>query len=101
VLSSGGISLHLEQPQYHGMPLYEQFVRDWDAYNNNEPFWTTMHDLDLRELAIRNGASAHECFETGLAAVVDASLFPPAPKQEEDYGRKAAWYAFGVTKTTA
>jgi SAM-dependent methyltransferase len=100
VLRPGGISLHLEQPQYSGMPVYEQFVRDWDAYNNNEPFWTTMHDLDLRELAMRNGAAANECFETGLAAVVDASLFPPAPAQAEDYGRKAAWYAFGVAKAT-
>jgi hypothetical protein len=49
VLASGGLMLHLEQPQYGpDMPLYEQFIRDWDAYNNNEPFWSAMHSLDLK-----------------------------------------------------
>ena len=44
VLAPGGLMLHLEQPQYGpDMPLYEQFIRDWDAYNNNEPFWSAMH----------------------------------------------------------
>ena len=42
--------LHLEQPQYSDdMPLYEQFIRDWDAFNNNEPFWSAMHALDLKQ----------------------------------------------------
>ncbi len=100
VLRSGGLNMHLEQPQYHNMELYEQFIRDWDAYNNNEPFWTTMHDMDLREVAGRAGFAAERCFETGLAAVVDESLFPKpkATPAQEDYGRKAAWYAFGARK---
>jgi SAM-dependent methyltransferase len=99
VQATGGISLHLEQPQYHGMDVFEQFIRDWDAHNNNEPFWTTMHDLDLRALAVKSGFSAEQCFETGLAAVVDETLFPKTEsKGTEDYGRKAAWYAFGARK---
>jgi ubiquinone/menaquinone biosynthesis C-methylase UbiE len=98
VLRPGGLSLHLEQPQYHNMDLYEQFIRDWDAYNNNEPFWTTMHDMDLREVASRGGFAIEQCFDTGLAAVVDESLFPKPKATQEDYGRKAAWYAFGARK---
>ena len=50
VLAGGGLTTHLEQPQYHGMDPYEQFIRDWDAYNNNEPFWSVMHDYDLRKM---------------------------------------------------
>jgi ubiquinone/menaquinone biosynthesis C-methylase UbiE len=104
VQKTGGISLHLEQPQYHGMDIYEQFVRDWDAHNNNEPFWTTMHEIDLTALAEKSGFLREHCFETGLAAVIDQSIFPtthPASNSKagaEDYGRKAAWYAFGARK---
>jgi SAM-dependent methyltransferase len=98
VLRPGGMMLHLEQPQYQGMDVFEQFIRDWDAHNNNEPFWTTMHDMDLREVATRGGFNAASCFETALAAVVDESLFPKPKASSEDYGRKAAWYAFGACK---
>jgi SAM-dependent methyltransferase len=96
LLSDSGISIHLEQPQYAGMDVYEQFIRDWDAHNNNEPFWTTMHELDLPALAQKAGFAPAQCFETGLEAVVDEALFPKAPGKVEDYGRKAAWYAFGT-----
>jgi SAM-dependent methyltransferase len=99
LLADGGISLHVEQPQYQNMDVYEQFIRDWDAFNNNEPFWTTMHDMDLRELAVASGFSADNTFETGVRAVVDASIFPAAAaaqKRQEDYGRAAAWYVFGA-----
>jgi len=98
LLADDGISLHLEQPQYAGMPVYEQFIRDWDAHNNNEPFWTTMHDLDLRALAADAGFAPEQMFETGLAAVVDESLFPKPDKNTEDYGRAAAWYVFGAAR---
>src|SRR5690606_22124038 len=41
-LAQGGLAVQLEQPQYHGMDPYEQFILDWDASNNNEPFWSVM-----------------------------------------------------------
>ncbi len=99
LLAAGGISLHVEQPQYQNMDVYEQFVRDWDAYNNNEPFWTTMHDMDLTQLAVDAGFQREHTFETGVRAVVDAAVFPQAAalaKRQEDYGRAAAWYVFGA-----
>jgi SAM-dependent methyltransferase len=97
LLAADGISIHLEQPQYHNMEAYEAFIRDWDAHNNNEPFWTTMHEMDLVELAQKTGFSRAQCFETGLEAVVDEAIFPKPKTKVEDYGRKAAWYAFGTT----
>ena len=103
LLAPGGRSLHLEQPQYtEDMDVYEQFIRDWDAFNNNEPFWTTMHELDLPKIAQAVGHQAAEIVESGAAAVLDPQLFPAAalaptaPLAAEDYGRKAAWYAFGT-----
>jgi hypothetical protein len=77
VLAPGGLMLHLEQPQYGpDMPLYEQFIRDWDAFNNNEPFWTAMHGLDLKEEIVRAGFGREDLFTTGVTAVVDETIFP-------------------------
>lgn len=97
VLASGGLMLHLEQPQYSdAMPLYEQFIRDWDAFNNNEPFWSAMHGLDLKQLM--HDAGLPEVFVTGVRAVVDTSIFPDQSQGEEDHGRAAVWNAYGAWK---
>lgn len=98
LLAPGGITLHLEQPQYPGMDLYEQFIRDWDTYNNNEPFWTVMHDLDLRQVVADAGFDPARYFETTMAALVDRNIFPQAGQGQQDYGRTAAWTAFGTSK---
>jgi SAM-dependent methyltransferase len=47
LLAPGGLFLNMEQPAYKGMPVFEQAMRDWDAFYNNEPYWTTLHGLDL------------------------------------------------------
>ena len=100
VLAKGGLMLHLEQPQYSDeMPLYEQFIRDWDAFNNNEPFWSAMHALDLKGIMQKSGFAKDELFVTGVRAVVDRSIFPEAPTGEaEDHGRAAVWNAYGAWK---
>ncbi|WP_373486448.1 class I SAM-dependent methyltransferase [Blastomonas sp.] len=100
VLKAGGLMLHLEQPQYSDdMPLYEQFIRDWDAFNNNEPFWSAMHALDLKAIMRASGFDEAELFVTGVRAVVDTSIFPSAgDEQEEDHGRAAVWNAYGAWK---
>jgi ubiquinone/menaquinone biosynthesis C-methylase UbiE len=102
VLAPGGITLHLEQPQYEGMDPFEAFMRDWDAYNNNEPFWTRMHEADLPALLAKSGFPEGAYFETTMQAKVDRALFP-APvgsggSGQEDYGRTPTWTAFGANK---
>ena len=100
VLAPGGLMLHLEQPQYTPeMPLYEQFIRDWDAFNNNEPFWSSMHDLDLKQLM--RDAGLPNVFVAGVRAVVDTSIFPDQSQGEEDHGRAAVWNAYGAWKPAA
>jgi ubiquinone/menaquinone biosynthesis C-methylase UbiE len=103
VLAPGGLTLHLEQPQYDGMDPFEAFMRDWDAYNNNEPFWTRMHEWDLDALVTASGFPKGAYFETTMQAKVDRELFP-APvgsagsSTQEDYGRTPTWTAFGAEK---
>lgn len=103
VLAPGGLMFHVEQPQYSDeMPLFEQFMRDWDAFNNNEPFWSAMHALDLKEIMAGAGLPRDRQFVVGVRAVVDESIFPPAPDGEaEDFGRAAAWNAYGAWKPEA
>ncbi|MGL5837928.1 MAG: class I SAM-dependent methyltransferase [Sphingorhabdus sp.] len=103
ILAPGGLMLHLEQPQYSdAMPLYEQFIRDWDAFNNNEPFWSSMHALDLKGIMAEKGLP-HDCqFVTGVTAVVDETVFPKQRQGEgEDHGRAASWNAYGAWKPAA
>ena len=96
----GGLSVHLEQPQYAGRPVFEQFLRDWDTWNNNEPFWGTMHDIDLVEMIDQTGLPAELQFTTAVTAKVDETIFPKtqADNETEDFGRAAAWNVFGAWK---
>ncbi len=99
VLAPGGLMLHLEQPQYSdAMPLYEQFIRDWDAFNNNEPFWSAMHALDLKAIMVGAGLPQDSLFVTGVRAVVDETVFPRQDAGVEDHGRAAVWNAYGAWK---
>jgi hypothetical protein len=103
LLAPGGLMFHIEQPEYSdAMPLFEQFMRDWDAFNNNEPFWSAMHALDMKEVMADAGLPRDKQFTVGVRAVVDESIFPPAPREgAEDYGRAAVWNAYGGWKPAA
>jgi ubiquinone/menaquinone biosynthesis C-methylase UbiE len=98
LLRPGGIMLHVEQPQYASdMPLFEQAMRDWDAFYNNEPFWSQLHELDLDAAMVAAGFAADSLIHGGVTAIVDRTLFPDSADDEtEDYGRKAAWDVHGA-----
>jgi SAM-dependent methyltransferase len=100
LLRPGGIMLHVEQPQYGPeMPLFEQAMRDWDSFYNNEPFWSTMHGIDLDALMEEVGFAAESVIHGHVTAVVDKDIFPDAADDEtEDYGRKASWRLVGAKK---
>jgi SAM-dependent methyltransferase len=97
LLRAGGLTIHLEQPPYRGIPAFEQFMRDWDGRFNNEPFWSALHETDLAALLAKSGFGSANVFETRCVA-------PPArqdgaPQQahkHEDFGRAPAWYAVGA-----
>lgn len=94
LLARGGLHIHLEQPPYHDMPEFEKFLRDWDCYHNNEPFWTTIHDTKLAELLPRLGFAGERVFETEIHAIVDREM-PKVASEVEDFGRGGMWYAVG------
>lgn len=98
LIAPGGLVLHIEQPRYApDMPLFEQAMRDWDAFYNNEPFWTKLHEIDLDECMIEAGFKPEELLHGGVFAVVDTSEFPSAEEDDvEDFGRKPAWAITGA-----
>jgi ubiquinone/menaquinone biosynthesis C-methylase UbiE len=100
MLAPNGLSLHIEQPQYtEQMDMYEQFIRDWDAYYNNEPFWSKMHDIDVVELMESAGFKSENMLQFGAKAINDNEdhTKPKAP-EAEDHGRAAIWNVFGAWK---
>jgi ubiquinone/menaquinone biosynthesis C-methylase UbiE len=99
LLKPGGLTLHIEQPQYtEDMELYEQFIRDWDAYYNNEPFWSKMHDIDVKNLLTQSGFKQDAFIQIGVKAVNDIAEGQQADETVEDYGRSPVWNVFGAWK---
>lgn len=99
VLNQGGLNLHIEQPQYTPeMSYYEQFMRDWDAYYNAEPYWGHMHDLQPIELMQEAGVSSENFMQVGVKAVNDLDKTNQDGKIVEDFGRSPIWNVFGGWK---
>lgn len=102
LLKPGGLVVHLEQPRYTDeMPLFEQFMRDWDTLNNNEPFWSRMHELDVEAMMQQAGFPGERIFQIQITPSVDTRLFPVTEhgKANEDYGRTPAWHSYCAWKT--
>jgi SAM-dependent methyltransferase len=95
LLRAGGLTLHLEQPPYRGLPAFEQFMRDWDGRFNNEPFWSALHETDCAALLAKSGFGSANVFESRCTA---PPVGQPADsdEQHEDFGRAPAWYAVGA-----
>ncbi len=59
LLRPGGLMLHMEIPR--GGTPFEQFMLEWETYNNNERFAGYMTDADLPRLAASAGFDATDC----------------------------------------
>jgi ubiquinone/menaquinone biosynthesis C-methylase UbiE len=99
ILSKNGLNLHIEQPQYTPeMSYYEQFMRDWDAYYNAEPYWGHMHDLQPADLMEEAGVTKENFMQVGVKAINDLDKKKNDGKITEDYGRSPVWNVFGGWK---
>ena len=100
LLKPGGVMAHVETPTFAGMDPYDQFILDWDTYNNNEPFWGPLKDLDLAGLAAKCGFDRKKCFsQVQPSAVGEAYAKGRTSKfQAGDFGGAGAWFVFGAEK---
>ncbi len=98
LLKPAGLMLHQEVPQYEGMPPYDAFILDWDTYNNNEPFWGTVHSMDLQKLAESAGFAAGNVIQTMIPSALERAEARTDKFQGGDFGGGGAWFVFGARK---
>ena len=55
LLAPEGLMIHADFPGYSGVDFLTQSMIDWDTYNNHEPFWGPMRDMDLPAEAVTAG----------------------------------------------
>jgi len=94
VLRPGGVMINVEQPQYEGMSPYDQFMRDWDTFGNAEPFWGTLHDMDLEQLAVDAGFRREHVSQT--MEFGDGGQVYQVTREGER--RKPNWFVYAATK---
>lgn len=99
LLRKGGLMVHAETPQYKGMTPFDAFMLDWDAQNNNEPFWSRSHEIDLNRLVEDAGFDSSHGFEQMIPSCYSMSEADRSLVfQGGDFGGGGLWFIFGATK---
>ncbi len=83
LLRPGGLMLHIEVP-VRRTDAVDQFITNWDATHNAEPFWSTLADMDLITPAVKAGFAKENVFEA------------VAPTFN---GKQGGWLAYGARKS--
>ena len=77
--------------------MYDQTRHD-NTYNNNEPFWGAMHDLDLVELARQGGFAGEKVVQTMVPSAFTIARSRTQLFQGGDFGGGGQWFVCGATK---
>ena len=65
LLKPGGLVIHVDICRYtDAVPLHEQAMRDWDAFYNNEPFWSAFRELDFFDYLAEAGFAEETFFHS-------------------------------------
>ena len=85
LLKPGGIVVHADVPiNNNKLDPFIAFTRDWSTHYNAEPFWGTLHDMDLNDPAICAGFNSKKIFIDNAPKTKDSKM-PP-------------WLIFGAMK---
>jgi SAM-dependent methyltransferase len=102
LLAPGGVMLHTETPPYGNLPPFDAFMFDWDARNNNEPFWTASHELDPRAEAEAAGFPRDAAFEASPVSHYSTTQSRPTRVfKGGEVGGGWRWYVWGARKPAA
>jgi ubiquinone/menaquinone biosynthesis C-methylase UbiE len=100
VLASGGVMLQAETPPYKDFEPFEAFMLDWDARNNNEPFWHGSHRIDSFSFCQLAGFEKDKVFEIMAPSAFEAKLSLRYTHlfQGGDFAGGGQWYVYGAWK---
>lgn len=88
LLKPGGLMLHLEIPR--GKTVIENFLYNWESWNNNETFGQYMTHIDLADIARKAG------FSGDRVACNDYAV--PREKEQQLYSEETLWKIIEATK---
>lgn len=111
-LNPGGLTLNLEQPNFTPeTPLFDRFLRNWDAWYNNEPFWVQLHNMDVQAELRAAGFAPEQCIEGGVNPDLEPGHYPSwagkISRHDHEHAKPVAdkegyngevWYLFGARK---
>jgi 2-polyprenyl-3-methyl-5-hydroxy-6-metoxy-1,4-benzoquinol methylase len=86
LLRAGGVSIHSERKFFAGLDPHEAFLNDWDTYNDNEPFKSTLREMDPRDLLIEAGFDAGAVFFVGTSRKVGSKTLYVEPGDKRAFG---------------
>ncbi len=86
LLRKGGVSIHSERKFFTGLDPHEAFLNDWDTYNDNEPFKSTLREMDPRDLLIEAGFDARAVFFRGTSRTVGRKTLFVEPGDKRAFG---------------
>lgn len=112
LLTPGGMTFNLEQPNFTpDTPLFDRFLRNWDAWYNNEPFWVQLHGMDMMAELQKAGFAVEQCFEGGVNPDLEPGHYPAwsarigrhdhehgGPEDNKTGYNGETWYLFGARK---
>ena len=117
LLNPGGVTLNLEQPNFtDDTSVFDRFLRNWDAWYNNEPFWVQLHGMDMMAELQNAGFATDNCFESGANPDLEPGHYPAwagrisrhdhehtkAQPKKSGYDKSGyrgeGWYLFGAWK---
>ena len=69
-----------------------------DTYNNNEPLWGYLHDIDLRQLAVESGFAGAAVVQTMVPSAFEQAKGRTRLLQGGDFAGAGQWFLYAVAK---
>ena len=103
LLSSKGITVHMELPSVHEVDPYYNFYIDWDAYHNNEPHYASFRKQNPIELLVNSGFKEENSYilhlpDRGGVSDHDFSKVVKGDGSPPKHGNYSSYYFFGALK---
>ena len=93
LLVDGGVMAHADSRNSDSQ-AFDQYQQEWDAHYNNEPFFGTLHDTDLRELATTAGFLPGSVWEKRIPS----QYRPGSSEHHINQAMKGSYFTIGACK---